>query len=446
MCCQNSLALVGGYGKMGVWILKFLEGQGLLSKMSVVITGPRRDPGEKVARRFGCSYSPDNLTAAASDLAVICTPIRTAPSVVAQIGPHMRQGSILMDICSVKSEICSVAERSVPAGVEYVSVHPMFGPSVANLDGQVVIIVPVKGNGFARRLQAFLERAKARTILTSPEMHDYSLAVVQSLTHFAYIAVGATLKDLDFDIRDSRSYSSPVYELMLDMIGRILSGDPGMYTEIQMCNPYSARVEELFVANAQRLKAAVDARDATAFSRIMIEAARHYDDLDSAFSKSNRAVSALYEEFLKMKASVGRRVAIRNELSGAIHIGVLKEMTPESVVIGDGRRTTRLKAANVSLLPEEEARKQRIRKFGTCQRDASFIFDKTADPGTIAALIQAHDHELVSVSVIDVYVGPGIPEGKKSVTFRFVFFADLDVDDAERKARGLLRALGAWER
>jgi len=443
---QNSLALVGGYGKMGVWILEFLHGQGLLDKMSVVITGPRKEPGEKVARRFGCSYSSDNLTAARSRYVVICTPIKIAPSIICQIGPLMEKGSVLMDICSVKTEVCSVADKSLPPAVEYVSVHPMFGPSVKNLEGQVVIIIPVRGDNFAPRLQAFLERSKARTIVTTSEMHDYALAVVQSLTHFAYLAVGTTLKDLDFDIRDSRALSSPVYELMLDMIGRILSGDPGMYGEIQMSNPYSAKVEELFLANAQRLKAAVDARDATAFSKMMLEAARHYDDLDSAFSKSSRAVSALYEELLKIKASVGKRVAIRNEVTGAVHIGLLKDMTPESLTMGDGRRVTRLKTANASLLSEEETGRQRISKFGTSQRDASFTFDRNADPQVVAAMVQAYDRELASISPIDVYVGPGIPEGKKSITFRFVFFGDLDADEAEKRARGLFRALGAGER
>ena len=443
---QNSLALVGGYGKMGVWILEFLHGQGLLDKMSVLITGPRKEPGEKVAKRFGCSYSPDNLTAADSRFVVICTPIRIAPSAIAEIGPHLRKGSVLMDICSVKTEVCSVADKVVPRGVEYVSVHPMFGPSVRNLDGQVVIIVPVRGDSLVPRLQAFLEKSKARTIVTTSEMHDYALAVVQSLTHFTYLAVGTTLKDLDFGIRESRSLSSPVYELMLDMIGRILSGDPGMYAEIQMSNPYSAKVEELFLANAQRLKAAVDARDSAAFSRMMLEAARHYDDLDSAFSKSSRAVSALYDELLKLKASVGKQVAIRNEVTGAVHIGMLKDMTPESLTIEEGRRVTRLKTANASLLSDEETGKQRISKFGTSQRDASFTFDKGADPQVVAGLVQAHDSELASISPIDVYVGPGIPEGKKSVTFRFVFFGDLDADEAEKRARSLFKALGAGER
>ncbi len=444
--CKESLALIGGYGKMGIWILEFLSRNGLMDRLSVTITGPREELGKKVARRFGCSYSTDNLKAVESRFIIICTPLRVTPSIIEEIAPHLRKGTIVMDICSVKSEICSAVENFLGPGTEYVSIHPMFGPSVKNLEGQVVVIVPVKGEGFLGPLQTFLAKHHARTVCTTCKMHDYALGVVQCLTHFAFIAVGTTLKDLDFDLKQSRSFSSPVYELMVDMIGRILSGDPMMYAEIQMSNPYSAKIEEIFLSNVGKLKAAVDSRNAETFSRMMIDAAKHYDDLESAFSKSGRAVSALYEELIQIKDSVGKRVAIRNEVTGAIHTGLLKEMTSDHVHIGDGKRVIRLKTANVSLLPPDEIRRKRVEKFGEHQRDASFIFDESADPEVVSKIVQTYDDELVSMCVTDVYTGRGIPKGEKSVTFHFTFFGDLDPDAADRRARGLIISLGAPER
>ncbi len=443
---RDGLALIGGYGKMGQWILQFLSRCGILDGLSVTITGPREEVGRKIAQRFGCTYSPDNAEAAKSKYVVITTPLDVAPSVLREVAPLLRRGTVLMDICSVKSEICSEARKHVGPGIEYVSLHPMFGPSVRNLEGQVIVVVPVGGGRSVPRLRAFLEGQQARVITATPQVHDYALGVVQCLTHFAYISVGSTLKDLDFDIKQSRSFSSPVYELMLDMIGRILSGDPMMYAEIQMSNPYSAEIEELFLRNATRLKDAVDSRDAGAFIRIMIEAGKHYDDLDSAFSKSGRAVSALYEEYLKIKGSVGKRVALRNEVTGAIHVGLLKAMTTEVVTIGDGKRTKRLKTSNVSLLPPEETHRQRIEKHGTAQRDVSFIFPEHADPEVVARMMKAYDEGLVSCSVVDVYTGKGIPKGCKSTTFRLMLFGDLDPDAAEARIRGLLTAMGASER
>ncbi len=441
-----SMALVGGYGRMGVWILDFLSREGLLDQLSVTVTGPRLEAGSKVAQRYGCSFSTDNREAAGSDFIVVCTSLKAAPAVLGELAPHIRKGTVVMDICSVKSNICSAAQRLLPDGTEYISVHPMFGPSVSNLEGQVVVLVPVRNGPFFPRLKAMLESHHARTITTDFQTHDYVLGVVQCLTHFAYIAVGATLKDLDFDLKESRSFSSPVYELMLDMIGRILSGDPMMYAEIQMSNPYSARIEELFLENAARLKAAVDSRNATDFCRIMVEAAKHYDDLESAFSKSSRAVSALYDELIKIKASVGKQIAVRNELTGAVHLGLLREMTAETITIGDGKRKIALKTSKVTLLPEDEVRRLRAEKYGTVQRDLCFVFGDRADPQTIARMIARSDEELASITPIDVYLGPGIPMGKKSMTFRLAFFGDVDADAAEKRARDLFTSMGATER
>jgi prephenate dehydrogenase len=251
---------------------------------------------------------------------------------------------------------------------------------------------------------------------------------------------------VDIDIKQSRSFSSPIYELMLDMIGRILSGNPAMYSEIQIHNPYSAEIEDIFLENAGRLKAAVDAGDSRAFQRIMIEAGKHYDDLDSAFSKSSRAVSALYEEYLKIKASAGRRVALRNEVTGAIHVGQIKGISGEHVTIGHGKRTKRLKVSNVSLLPDSESRSLRAEKFGTSQRDISLLFPVHADPVAIADILEKCDDDLVSASAIDEYRGEGIPDFLKSITFRLTIFGDLDVTSAEKGAKKMLRSIGALER
>ncbi len=443
---KETVALIGGYGKMGIWILDFLRHQGILESLSVLITGPREGPGRKAAEKYGCEYSQDNIRAAGARYIVFCTPLGITPDLLGQIGPEIEKDSVVMDICSVKTPVCNVAREVLDPNVEYISVHPMFGPSVSNLEGQVVILVPVNGGGFLEELREFLADYQARTLTTTWKEHDYVLGVVQCLTHFTYISVGQTLKEMDFDIGRSRAFASPVYELMVDMIGRILSGNPGMYAEIQMSNPYSSQIEADFIKNAKDLKRSVDSGDREAFRKAMIDAAKHYDDLDSSYSKSARAVSALYEELLNIENSVGEIVSIRNEATGAVHTGRLTETTPDYIIIGDGKRTVRMKTANASILPQEEIRRHRIEKYGMIQRDHSYLFHKTADPETIARVVEKCQKELVSAKVIDVYTGTGIPKERKSVTFRLSIFGDRDPVQIEREIRELITAMGAIER
>ena len=78
------------------------------------------------------------------------------------------------------------------------------------------------------------------------------MAVVQALTHFAYIGIGAALQALDFDVEKSRKFMSPVYEIMIDFVGRILDQNPELYASIQK-NPKAMKVRQTFIGECMRL-------------------------------------------------------------------------------------------------------------------------------------------------------------------------------------------------
>jgi Prephenate dehydrogenase len=62
--------------------------------------------------------------------------------------------------------------------------------------------------------------------LCAPEEHDRAMGFVQGMTHFMLISAGKAMKDAKFDMSESRKFSSPVYDLILDLVGRILAQDP----------------------------------------------------------------------------------------------------------------------------------------------------------------------------------------------------------------------------
>ena len=133
-----------------------------------------------------------------------------------------------MDLTSVKQEPCRLMVEHSKEAVEVVGCHPVFGPRVESIVGQAFILCPVRGKKWFPWLKGFLEERKARVFTSKPEDHDHTMAVIQGLTHFSYIAFGKTLDNLGFDVRDSRNYSSPVYDMMLDMVGRILGQNQAM--------------------------------------------------------------------------------------------------------------------------------------------------------------------------------------------------------------------------
>ena len=62
------------------------------------------------------------------------------------------------------------------------------------------------------------------------------MSIVQGLTHFSFITLASTIRKLHINVKKSRSFSSPVYSLMLDMVSRIVYQNPYLYYSIQKNN------------------------------------------------------------------------------------------------------------------------------------------------------------------------------------------------------------------
>ncbi len=409
------VAVIGGSGSFGRIFAGFFKEEGC----DVVITGRNRAKGERVARELGVSFTTDNVEAASgSDIVLISVYIENTLDVIKEVAPHLKDGALLTDVTSVKFEPCRVMLEYANPKAEIVGMHPMFGPRITSLEGQTVVVTPVRGEKWKQFIIDFLEKRKARIYVTTPEEHDRIMGVVQGLTHFAYISLAYTLKDLGVDVKHSRKFASPVYELMLDFIARIVGQSPKLYASIQMHNPYSAEVRRVFLEKVRELKDVIEKRNTGKFMGIMVESARHIGDIDASMGRSDKAILALTGELKKLSGAVGREVALRHIYSGAVHVGVVRRVTPEDVVLRTSRGELTLKLSNIELLGDEFLREWKLRNLPRTSRDFSVMYPETLEEEPLCRLVKVVDQRIVSCRVIDVYRGKQVPEGKKSITLR----------------------------
>ena len=213
----------------------------------------------------------------------------------------MKEGSLLLDVTSVKMEPSKVMQKYAAPGVEVLPTHPMFGPRIRSLDGQVVVLTPVKTGQWYDKVSKFLESENSKVIVTTPEIHDRMMSIVQGLTHFAYISIASTIKKLDIDVKESRKFASPIYNLMLDTIARITAQNPYLVYSIQTKNSFIKEAHETFLETFVELKDMISKEDEKGFVREMSSAAKHLDDVESALGRSDKAISALTEELSLLK-------------------------------------------------------------------------------------------------------------------------------------------------
>jgi len=239
-----------------------------------------------------------------SDIVFVSVPIESTDGVIKDISAAMKNGSILMEIASVKGDIPMTMKQNAAKGVEVISAHPMFGPNVTDPKGELIVLVPVtEGGDWLQGTRSIFEDEGLETELLGFEEHDEMMAVIRGLTHFAYIAIGTTLRDPDFDVERSRRYMSPIYEAMMDNIDRILAQNPEMYARIQM-NPDTERVHDIFISQCNHLTDLVWKNDIDGFIEEMQKAANHFKE----------AKSALTEQY-KLKNPTGKLPRERDKLS-----------------------------------------------------------------------------------------------------------------------------------
>ncbi len=290
------ILILGGTGETGSWFARYFKEKGF----DVAVWGPSGKVA--VAERLGVRYAHDRMDEVElSDIVLVSVLIDKTVEVIREVAPRMHAGSLLMDVASIKSGPVKAMKTYAPKGVEVIGTHPMFGPTTTSLKGQTIILTPVEGKSqnWLNVIRSLFESDGARIEILDADEHDEIMAVVQALTHFAYIGIGATLKALDFNVERSRKFMSPVYEIMIDFVGRILDQNPELYASIQN-NPKATRVRQTFITECMRLCERADAGDLEGFKQIMRDAAVHYGGTHEALERSNRIIDRRIRERSKI--------------------------------------------------------------------------------------------------------------------------------------------------
>lgn len=187
---------------------------------------------------------------------VIAVPVAKMADVLQAIAPHLQPGALVLDVGSVKVEPARLMRELLPANVDIVATHPLFGPQSAQhgVRGHKITLCPIRGHAH-RRVAAFLEGALGlQVILATPEAHDRDAALAQGLTHL----IARVLVQME-PLPDAVTTRS--FDLLREAVEMVRHDAPEVFDAIERLNPYASDVRRRFFDLASALDAELQETD-----------------------------------------------------------------------------------------------------------------------------------------------------------------------------------------
>jgi prephenate dehydrogenase len=134
-----------------------------------------------------------------SSIVILSTPVQSVPDTIAQIGPFLRENTIVTDVGSTKKWIMAEVPKILPAGVHFIGGHPMAGSERSGVEAadallfsdRVYALCPYPDTPPDALLTTIelVESLQAIPITIDPEEHDRIMAMVSHLPQLIAVAL-----------------------------------------------------------------------------------------------------------------------------------------------------------------------------------------------------------------------------------------------------------------
>jgi prephenate dehydrogenase len=176
-----------------------------------------------------------------ADIVILATPVRTIVDLLAEIGPYLWPGTVVIDMGSTKAEICA-AMAQLPPGVQPVGGHPMCGKETAGFgaaESGLYYNAPWVLSPLERTSEEALclatelaQAVGARPLVLAPARHD---RLVATISHLPFLLASA----LVHAVAEVGAEDEMVWQLAAGGFrdtSRVAASDTRMFIDILLTN------------------------------------------------------------------------------------------------------------------------------------------------------------------------------------------------------------------
>lgn len=233
-----------GYGRFGKIAATFLK-----DHFNIFIYEPKIKRKDKKSIEFPLVSLKE---CAEKDIVLICVPISKFEEVLQQIHLFLREGTLVIDVCSVKEKPVSSMKQWVPEHCECLGTHPLFGPDSieTNLKGKKIVICPIRVKNL-EQIKQFLESLGLSVMVSSPEEHDKQMARSLALIHL----LGKALQDIELH---KITMTTPTHKRLIDLIDIVNNDSKQLFFDMQLYNRFASYYRKKLIGSLIKLDSELD--------------------------------------------------------------------------------------------------------------------------------------------------------------------------------------------
>lgn len=186
----------------------------------------------------------------------LCNSIGSMKEVAAQIAPHLKAGTLIIDTGSIKSYPLRQLGENLPDSIEILGSHPMFGPDSAKegTAGLPLVLTPFRCSEekISQWKKYFLQMG-LNVFLMSADLHDQKAAKTQALTHL----VGRILDLMTLSIDDCE-IATAGYKKLQEVTASVGKDSEDLFEAMQILNPYAFSMRKDFLSALQKVLKSIE--------------------------------------------------------------------------------------------------------------------------------------------------------------------------------------------
>ncbi|UCD84826.1 MAG: prephenate dehydrogenase [Deltaproteobacteria bacterium] len=221
-----------------------------------------------------------------ADLVVVATPVRAIPTIIKQIAPELRDGTLITDVGSVKQRIMEEVESFLHPGLYFVGGHPLAGmersgaeaASARLFQGSKCILTPSANTNpeALEKVTSIWKESGMEVVLMDAQRHDRIVGVISHLPHIVASGLVHAIEGLPETPEELLSYAAGGF----NDTTRVASSHPEIWRDICLWNR-EAVLEAIsqFELSLGKLKRLIEEEDQAGLLKELEEAKKLRDQL-----------------------------------------------------------------------------------------------------------------------------------------------------------------------